>query len=374
MNESERIKALKEYGILDSVPEKEFNEIIELASAMFDMPISFISLIESERQWFKAIKGLSVTEAERKYAFCNHTIDHPERVMIINDATKDPRFQDNPYVVDNPEIRFYAGVALVTENNHAIGTMCVIDNKTREFTEKDAELLKTIAHRVMVLLDARKETIRNQRELSLTKEELDLTLYRLIEAQSIARIGSWDWDIKNDVLYWSPEMYNIYGISSEEENLFDKWMSMVHPDDLDLVRSTILGGLKHMRNASFEHRIVHNSGEEFWIEIIGTVRVDKGEVIRMSGTVQDVTKRKNAEIKQSVYLKTLKDMMFDLSHKLRQPLTNSIGLVDAFSSFDLSDENTRELIEFLKISIHKMDEYVREMSDAIFSSKEEIGK
>ncbi|MFK7951298.1 MAG: PAS domain-containing protein [Ekhidna sp.] len=374
MSELKRIEALEEYDILDSTPEKEFNEIIELASAMFGAPISFISLIESERQWFKAIKGLSVNEAERKHAFCNYTIDQPEGYLIINDAVNDHRFVNNPYVVDNPKIRSYAGAALATKDGYHIGTICVIDNKPRNFDEKDAALLKIISNRVMVLLELRKENIKKHRELSLTKDELDLTLDRLIEAQSIAGIGSWDWDLGTNDLYWSPEMYRIYGIQPEEENLFEKWMSKVHHDDVSLLKNALIGALKEGINASIEYRIICDSGKERWLEAIGTVKNVSGAPVKISGTVQDVSKRKNAEIKQGIYLKTLKDIMFDISHKIRQPLSNSLGLVDTLVSHDLSEEEIKKFAQHLKLSIHQMDAYVREMSDAIFSSQEEIDK
>ncbi|MEP1095376.1 MAG: PAS domain-containing protein [Cyclobacteriaceae bacterium] len=375
MSESERLRVLEEYHILDSTPEKEFDEIVELASAMFNTPISFISLIESERQWFKSIKGLPVAEAERKYAFCNYTMNHPDEVMVVNDATKDERFKSNPYVVENPKIRFYAGTALATEDNLPIGTMCVLDDKPRDFTEEEAKILKIFAKRIMTLLELRKENLRGKRELRLTKFELDQTLDRLIEAQSTARIGSWDWDLKTNDLYWSPEMYKIYDIAPEEvENLFEEWMSKVHPDDSELVRKTLLEGVKNGKDAILEYRITTKSGNEIWLETIGNVKTDKGKVARMSGTVQEVTRRKEAELKKVIYTETLEGMMFDLSHKIRQPLTNSLGLVEAFNSHNLSESTVREFVDYLKVSVKKMDGYIREMSNYIYNSQEEMNE
>lgn len=375
MNESERLRALEEYHILDSTPEKEFDEIVELASAMFDAPISFISLIESERQWFKSIKGLPVKEAERKYAFCDYTLKQPGEVMVVNDATSDERFKNNPYVVENPKVRFYAGTALVTEDNLAIGTMCVIDDKPRDFTEEEARILTIFAKRIMTLLDLRKESLRSKRELHLTKFELDKTLDRLIEAQSMARIGSWDWDLKTDDLYWSPEMYKTYDIAPEKVgNLFEEWMSKVHPEDSGLVRKTLLEGIKTGKDAIIEYRIISKTGNEIWLETIGNVKTDQGEVTRMSGTVQEVTRRKDAETKKVLYTKTLEGMMFDLSHKIRQPLTNSLGLVEAFNTHQLSEEKVGEFVEYLKVSVKKMDEYIREMSNYIYNRQEEMNE
>ncbi len=373
MSESDRLQALDEYRILDSFPEREYDEIVELTSAMFETPISFISLIESERQWFKSIKGLDVEEAERKYAFCNHTIRRPNEVMVVPDATKDDRFKDNPYVVDGAKIRFYAGTALVTEDNWPIGTLCVIDVKPREFTQEEARILQILAQRVMTLLKLRKENLKHRQDLILTKDELDRTLNRLIEAQATARIGSWDWDLKTDNLYWSPEMFKIFDITLEGgDSLFEAWMSRVHPDDKAIVKSTIVAGLKEAKDAVIEHRIIGSSGEVIWLETIGNVKIKNGKVVRMSGTVQEVTKRKKAELKKVIYTNALKDMMFNLSHKVRQPITNSLGLVDAFEAHDLSENTVQDFLKYLKASVRKIDEHIREMSDFVYNSKEEL--
>ena len=120
-NEQQRLDALKEYSILDTLPEKEFDEITALASYICKTPISLISLIDDKRQWFKSKQGLSVNETAKEIAFCAHAINKPDEVFIIPDSRKDDRFHDNPLVTAAPFVIFYAGVPLKSENGLPLG-------------------------------------------------------------------------------------------------------------------------------------------------------------------------------------------------------------------------------------------------------------
>ena len=130
--EAERLKALQVYGILDSEAEPRFDRLTDLAADMCGMPISLISLLDEERQWFKSRRGLSATETPRSWSFCDHAIQGgPATTFTVLDATLDPRFLDNPLVTGEPGIRFYAGAPLATADGHCIGTLCVIDTQPR---------------------------------------------------------------------------------------------------------------------------------------------------------------------------------------------------------------------------------------------------
>ncbi|MGZ8261711.1 MAG: GAF domain-containing protein, partial [Methylotenera sp.] len=121
-NEKERLAALKKYNILDTEPDAALDAMVQLASYICQTPIAAISLIDENRQWFKAISGLDATETSRDVAFCAHTILHNE-TMIVPDAQQDERFVDNPLVTSTPNIRFYAGVPLVASGGQHLGTL-----------------------------------------------------------------------------------------------------------------------------------------------------------------------------------------------------------------------------------------------------------
>jgi GAF domain-containing protein len=143
-NENARIAALYALNILDTLPEERFDRLTRLAKRVFNVPYSTISMIDSQRQWFKSIQGLSLCQTSRDISFCAHAILYDE-ILYVENAIKDERFHDNPVVVGDPKIRFYAGCSLEVKGLK-LGTFCVFDKKPRAFTAEDRQLLKDLAH------------------------------------------------------------------------------------------------------------------------------------------------------------------------------------------------------------------------------------
>ena len=154
--ENVRLAALRGYGILDTPPEPEFDAIVREAAQSFDAPIALISLVDENRQWFKAKIGIEAEETPRSISFCTHAV-HEGRTLVVSDATEDDRFKNNPLITGSPLIRFYAGAPLRTESGLHIGTLCVIDTHSRpDFPREDQRKLEDMADRVIAVLEARK--------------------------------------------------------------------------------------------------------------------------------------------------------------------------------------------------------------------------
>lgn len=135
-----RLEALRRTGLLDSEPEPAFDDLVSWACDHFRVPIALVSLLDAERQWFKARRGLTVQETPRDIAFCRFTIDQ-SLPMVVEDATRDPRFQDNPLVLGEPHIRFYAGAPIINREGLALGSVCLIDTVPRSFGMVDRMVL-----------------------------------------------------------------------------------------------------------------------------------------------------------------------------------------------------------------------------------------
>jgi len=152
-NERERLEALPRYEILDTDSERHFDDLTLLASRICQTPIALVSLVDKDRQWFKARVGLSVPETLRDGSFCAHAILQPN-LFIVGDATEDARFTNHPLVANEPRIRFYAGMPLFTSDGHrALGTLCVMDRVPRELNETQKELLEALARQAQALLE-----------------------------------------------------------------------------------------------------------------------------------------------------------------------------------------------------------------------------
>jgi GAF domain-containing protein len=159
-----RVAALEKYAILDTEPEQAFDDLTLLASYVCKTPIALISLVDEDRQWFKSKIGMSLSETPRQVAFCSVAIQQAD-VMVVPDTLKDERFRDNPLVVSEPRIRFYAGAPLINEDGYALGTLCVIDQAPRQFSPDQREALHALSRLVVAQLEFR-------RNLRLLKEAL----------------------------------------------------------------------------------------------------------------------------------------------------------------------------------------------------------
>jgi len=174
--ESERIDSLRSYLVLDTDSEEEIDSLTQLASDICETPISLVSLVDNDRQWFKSKVGLDVSETSRDVSFCAHAITEIDDLFIVEDSRTDPRFFDNPLVTNKPLVIFYAGVVLKSDENLPLGTLCVIDNEPRKLNDTQIKALKTISKQIMNLLNYKK-SIRIQEELrlqlSLKNQELE---------------------------------------------------------------------------------------------------------------------------------------------------------------------------------------------------------
>ncbi len=154
-DEDQRLRDLERYGLFESDSDEHFDRILDLTAAIFQTPIVALSLVEADRQWFLARRGLDVRETPREMAFCAHAIVHDD-VMVVPDARDDERFRSNPLVFADPHIRFYAGAPLQTPEGHNLGTLCVIDREPRELSAEQRAVLHRLAQLAMRELELRR--------------------------------------------------------------------------------------------------------------------------------------------------------------------------------------------------------------------------
>jgi serine phosphatase RsbU (regulator of sigma subunit) len=167
IRETERLDALRNSGLLDTAPEQEYDDITLLASFITKSPVSMISLIDANRQWFKSKIGIDLTETPRDEAFCAHAI-HESEIFEVEDATKDDRFNDNPLVLKQ-KLKFYAGTPLLTEEGLPLGMLCVMDNEPKKLSEEQRKALNALGRQVLAQIKLREKNEEVTKELNIAK-------------------------------------------------------------------------------------------------------------------------------------------------------------------------------------------------------------
>lgn len=282
LDEANRLATLRSLDVLDTPPEERFDRLTRLAQHIFDVPIALVSLVDSNRQWFKSSRGLAATETPRSISFCGHAIlsDQP---FIIPDASADPRFADNPLVADAPHIRFYAGQPLKAADGSRLGTLCVIDSKPRQLTQTERDCLRELALCV-------NDELQHGSEL---KRLAELALFQERYASIIASSGD---AIISKTLYgiistWNPAAESLFGYTEEEA--VGQPIAMLIPENRRDEEKEILARLKRgERIEHFETVRVSKDGRDVFVSVsISPIRDRSGNIVGASKIVRDLTER-----------------------------------------------------------------------------------
>jgi PAS domain S-box-containing protein len=285
-NELARLEALKRYAILDTFPEQEFDDLSRLAALICGTPIALVSLVDADRQWFKAKIGIDDSETPRDIAFCGHAIMQRD-VMVVPDALADERFRSNPLVTDQPKVRFYAGAPLITQDGHALGTLCVLDHVPRDLTPDQKQALKALGRLVVTQIELRRSVSDQSlaiRERRRAEEELDQLFTLSLDMLCIAGFDGYFKRI-------NPAWEGTLGIPTAEL-LSRPYIDFVHPDDRE---ATIREAEKMDQGAltiSFENRYRSADGTYLWLLWNAT----PSKSLRLIFAVaRDITQRKQTE-------------------------------------------------------------------------------
>lgn len=355
-NEAERIKNLKSYEILDSTAEASFDAITSLASQIVDCPIALISLVDEKRQWFKSKVGIDVSETPREISFCAHAILSPEAPLIIPDASKDPRFYNNPLVCAAPSIRFYAGFPVVTEEGYCIGTLCVIDHQPRTLDDKQMAMLELLAKQASALL-------------KLHRKKSNLLTFSQVVNQSNNMVAVLDNTFHYE--YANPMFLQRSGYTSEEVIGKNVSKILIGPkteiEDLDaLLRAT-----KNREKKEREICLHDKAGEPFWVKMaISPVFDDAGFLRKYIGVLVDITDFKQRqevlmqakeEAQEAVKLK--EQFLSNMSHEIRTPMNGIIGLSEILLGENDLIPKHKELVSHINYSAESLLNILNDILD-----------
>lgn len=297
-DEARRLNSLRDLQVLDSAPELAFDALVKAAASVCDTPISLISLVDRDRQWFKANIGLpGVTETPREVAFCAYAMQQPD-VMEVSDARLDPRFTDNALVLGDPNIRFYAGAPLELSDGTCAGTLCVIDRKPRSLTQHQRDILSHLADAAVQALEGRRALAAEQRSKIQAQEaaqHLAESEVRFRTLSEVSPLGIYATDAHGACTYTNARWQEIYGLNLNE-SLGDGWTQGLHPDDRNAVYQTWQESARLLTEFDAEFRILRGGHEVRHVRSRARASLNEaGEVTGYVGSVEDITERKQQE-------------------------------------------------------------------------------
>ena len=341
--EAERLAALRAYDVLDSPPERAFDGLVEIASRVCEAPIGLVSLVDEDRQWFKARVGLDADETPRNVSFCARAVE-ADADLIVNDAMQDPRFADNPLVTGDPQIRFYAGALLRSREGLPLGTLCVIDSKPRPegLTETQRRTLEVLAEQVGTALELRRalkagshlidahrdnDARRDAEDAERDDRDIELTRVAAALAESEARFRAISdsmpqmvWSTLPDGFhdYYNARWYEFTGVPVGSTD-GEAWNGMFHAEDQDRAWARWRHSLASGEPYEIEYRLRHRSGVYRWT--LGRalpIRDANGTIIRWFGTCTDIEDLKRHEAEREV-----------VSQELNHRIKNVFAVVSA---------------------------------------------
>ncbi len=284
--ETARLAALDSFSILDTLPEEDYDNLTALAAEICGTPISLVSLLDKDRQWFKSHHGLDVSETPKEYAFCAHAINAEEDIFVVQDSRNDERFKDNPLVVGEPRVIFYAGIPLCDSKGLPLGTLCVIDHEPRSLSQGQLNSLQSLAKQVMNILQLRRKN-----------KLLNLSIQALFDKNEaldrFAHVAAHDLKSPlNNISSTAELLTEFYGPGMDEDG--KTMLSFIHSASNKL-RGLIDGLLSHSKSATIiQENKSHIELETFREEICGLFSYDRSLKLTIKSKLDSIHTNKTA--------------------------------------------------------------------------------
>lgn len=307
VEDADRLRVLREYEIVGTPPEDQYDRVARLARSGFEAGIGLVTFVEPERQWHKAAAGTDLAALPRAHSFCAYAIE-TAGATVIEDLRRHERFADHPHVGAEGEggsVRFYAGAPITTAEGHRLGTVCVLDEAPQSPSREDVHQLNVLADLVMSMLRARAPGATAQRGEEAfgraSQEEASVerrhrrTRDRLRRTQAVAEVGGWEYDPQTDTFEGTKQLYQLLGLPPDTDLGRDDALAFYPPEARDKVAAASRRCLEAGESFSLEVPFRPKDGGRRWVRTQAEARMDGGEVRRVVGTLQDITAQKRQE-------------------------------------------------------------------------------
>jgi PAS domain S-box-containing protein len=364
-----RLHAVKRFKDLDNDIVDDLNDIVGLAAQICGTPVAMVTLLDADIQWFKATTGTNITCTPREVSFCNHTITQSQ-VLIVPNLLNDERFNTNPLVTDDPHVKFYAGAPLITNDGHALGSLCVIDFKPHELNQQQAKSLKTLAKQVVNLLEL------NYSLRSLEQQNQQSQSQKAYISDSEMKLKA-IFDSSKDTHILVDRNFGVMAFNKSAA-VFIKTVYNKKLANGDHILAYTEPGLSNTFAKYFAVALTGRSIKREWELLIGTpnacwketsfipVKNNNGEVIGVAINSTDITTRKRHEEQISIQKEALNRIAIIQSHELRRPVASLLGILDLmrmenidFGYFNMIEHTVNELDEKIRGIVKDSEETIQ---------------
>lgn len=348
--------------------DKELQELVQMASETCDTPVALLTLVDQDTQWLRVRTGTDVTDMPRGISFCQYTIQSDD-VMVIPDMLSDTRFVDNPLVVNDPNVRFYAGAPLVTNDGHRIGSICVIDLKPGELNKQQELMLKMLSKQAINMMEFRisiemlernRIEVAEQREI-IKKAEMTLRSFFESAPNFHVLVGK-----NGEVLDFNKVAYNfikkVHGVELTRGSKLVKFLAPNFTRKFVLGFNKALAGKKAFEEGSTDYG---SHGIIYWEASFETAMDVNGDIIGISYIIRDVSDRKIREHKILAQNQSLLKIAHLQAHEFRAPLTTITGMMDLIKAEDY--QAPKEYYELMENAVNNLDSKIREVVDNVDS-------
>ncbi|MES2577317.1 MAG: GAF domain-containing protein [Bacteroidota bacterium] len=364
MNEQSRLKELYRYNILDTKPEVELDELAEIASIICNTPISLISMVDKKRTWHKSKYGFDVEEVLRGDSFCQHALHNSKEVLVVEDAQLDEKFSKSPFTKGNNAIRFYAGAPLVTPNGYVLGTLCVVDTQPKTISEVQKKALQILSKKAMEYLNSRKLILLQNSNIELNAHKLkkltDLAPCIIYQLQ-MSEKGKMKFDFLSAGINSALPYFSAKVKKESPEFFFD----YIHPDDLPYVKQSIIESTTALTEWHIAYRVKISDNKTEWHLARALPEKTKEKTVIWYGTIQNITSIIE-------YEKAMEQIMFDISHVLRRPVANLLGLTTMIENEKFNEINFKEYVGYIKTVSDELDNFIKKLNQTYRQKNKKI--
>ncbi|MCD0487175.1 GAF domain-containing protein [Pedobacter sp. MC2016-14] len=352
LKELERLQAVHRFMKLEISKDKELQDIVNFAADICGVPTALITLLDEEVQHIPFKIGFDRQSTHRQEAFCNYVIGQKD-IVVVPDATLDRRFYQNPLVINDPNIRFYAGAPLTTSDGYGLGSLCVIDSVPRELTAQQRKMLAMLSRQVIQLLEFDSSlSILKEQFIKARKAEVELRSFFESSIDSHLLLGK-DFEVLAFNKAMEREVNSIMTLNLTRGSQMGEF---IHPTIKESFYLNYLRALKG--TAIFEQqRLDHGGRSIHWVMKFEPALSQAGEIIGVCVNSSDVTLRVQHEEKVAVQSDSLNEIAFLQSHELRKPVASIMGLLNLIKYDGRADEF--EEFKLMEQAIYELDEKIR---------------